>query len=123
MSQIDKIFNFWFGRPDAAGYGKPRQIWFTADPEFDQEVRTRFMSDYLLAVQGQLQCLQESPRGCLALILLLDQFSRNMFRGTPQAFATDPQALAVAQHAIAQGFDRSLLVVQRWFIYLVRLVG
>ena len=62
--------------------------------------------------------MQDSPENCLALILLLDQFPRNMFRGTPQAFATDSTALATAEYAVNHNFDRELLTVQKSFIYL-----
>lgn len=118
MLRVDEILDFWFGRPDEAGYGKERSFWFTKKPKFDQEVRTRFLSDYEQAAFGQLDHWKESPRSCLALILVLDQFPRNMFRGTAQAFATDPQALSAAKHAVANGFDQELLTVQRWFVYL-----
>ncbi len=112
-----KILEFWFGQPEQPGYGEPRKIWFVKKPEFDREVRTCFMSDYEQAAAGKLDEWKNSPLSCLALILLLDQFPRNMFRGTVQAFATDSQALATAKYAIAQGYDRELLPVQRWFIY------
>jgi uncharacterized protein (DUF924 family) len=118
MSRVDEILDFWFGRPDEACYGKQRSFWFTKNPEFDQEVRTRFLKDYEQGIAGQLDHWKNSPKSCLALILLLDQFPRNMFRGTAQAFAADPQALSAAQHAVANGFDKELLTVQRWFIYL-----
>jgi len=118
MSKVDEILNFWFGQPDEANYGKQRSFWFTKTAEFDREVQTRFLTDYEQAVAGQLDYWKESPRSCLALILLLDQFPRNMFRGTTKAFATDPQALSVAQYAVGNGFDKDLLPVQRWFIYL-----
>jgi len=114
----DEILAFWFGKPEDSEYGKPRQAWFTKDVAFDEEVRSRFLDEYHQAAMGQLNHWQESPDSCLALILLLDQFPRNMFRGQPQAFATDSQALAVAQYAVSQGFDQQLLPVQRWFIYL-----
>lgn len=116
MSRVDKILNFWFGRE--ADYGKYRTFWFTKNPDFDREVITTFKVDYEQAAAGELDHWMESPYSCLALILLLDQFSRNMFRGTPQAFATDPQACSVAQHTIAKGFDQQLLVVERLFVYL-----
>ncbi len=118
MSRVDQILDFWFGRPDESDYGKQRSFWFNKKPEFDQEVRTRYGSDYEKAIAGQLDHWRDAPRSCLALILLLDQFPRNMFRGTAQAFASDPQALSVAQHAVANGFDQGLLTVQRWFVYL-----
>ncbi|MCU0516349.1 MAG: DUF924 domain-containing protein [Oscillatoria sp. Prado101] len=118
MAGVEEILGFWFGQPGEAGYGKPRKVWFVRDAAFDQEVRLRFLGDYELAAAGKLEDLQSAPAGCLALVILLDQFPRNMFRGQPQAFATDSQALFVAQHAVAQGFDREMLPVQRWFIYL-----
>lgn len=117
MSQAEKILDFWFGQPEQANYGKPRQIWFIKKPAFDLEVRTRFLTDYEQAAAGKLDDWKNSAQSCLALILLLDQFSRNMFRGTPQAFATDWQALSASQYAVSQGYDRDLLPVQRWFIY------
>ena len=116
--QAKRILDFWFGTPEQASYGKPRQIWFIKKPEFDREVEARFLSDYEQAAAGNLDTWKSSPLSCLALILLLDQFPRNMFRGKSQAFATDWQALSTAEYAIAQGYDRELLPVQRWFIYL-----
>ncbi|MBK1988666.1 DUF924 domain-containing protein [Sphaerospermopsis aphanizomenoides BCCUSP55] len=118
MSQAKAILEFWFGHPDELGYGKPRQLWFSKEPDIDREIQTRFFSDYQKAAQGYLDDWINTPETCLALILLLDQFPRNMFRNTPQAFATDWEALSAAQHAVAQGYDRELLPVQRWFIYL-----
>jgi uncharacterized protein (DUF924 family) len=118
MKAIDKILNFWFGHEDEVGYGKRRLVWFAKDSEFDSKIQTYFQQDYEEARAGQLDYWKESPKGCLALLLLLDQFPRNMFRGTPKAFATDSQALHIADYGIAQCFDQELLMVQRWFIYL-----
>ena len=118
MSAVEAILNFWFGHPEEISYGKPRQVWFEANPEFDRALQNAFMSEYQWAATGELEDWKASPRSCLALILLLDQFPRNVFRGTPQAFATDRQALATARYAIKHQFDCQLLPVQRWFIYL-----
>lgn len=118
MSQVEEILNFWFGLPDEQGYGSARQFWFTQDPEFDLKVQTRFQKDYELAASGKLNDWKNSPQSCLALIILLDQFPRNMFRGEAKSFATDCQALEVAKHAVDRGFDRELLPLQRCFIYL-----
>ncbi len=118
MARVDEILDFWFGSPQAVDYGKERSFWFTKNLEFDQELRLRFLPDYEQAAGGELDYLQDSPLGYLALILLLDQFGRNMFRGTPKSFATDAKALSVARKAIDRGCDRVLLPVQRWFIYL-----
>lgn len=111
------MIDFWFGPPGSSADGKKRQEWFQKDPEFDRQIQTRFLWLYQQGVDGELNSWQETPRGCLALILLFDQFPRNMFRGQPQAFATDAQALGVAQGAIAQGFDQALPPVQRQFCY------
>ncbi|MBE9034426.1 DUF924 family protein [aff. Roholtiella sp. LEGE 12411] len=118
MSQAKAILEFWFGQPDELGYGKPQQFWFSKKPDCDQELRTRFLKDYQKAAAGYLDEWIDLPETCLALILLLDQFPRNMFRDTPEAFATDWEALSAAQQAVKQGYDRELLPVQRWFIYL-----
>jgi uncharacterized protein (DUF924 family) len=118
MSRFQEILDFWFGKPNEEDYGKSRKVWFIKNPYFDEEVRSRFLSDYKRAAAGELDDWKNSPLSCLALIILLDQFSRNMFRGQPQAFVTDPQALAVAKHAVEQGFDHELLPIQRWFIYM-----
>jgi len=117
MSQPQHILNFWFGQPSDASYGKPRQVWFSKQPEFDLEIRNQFLPDYTQAAAGELDEWRHSSDSSLALILLLDQFPRNMFQGTPQAFATDWQALSIAQYAVAQDYDSQLLPVQRWFIY------
>lgn len=120
MSTVESILKFWFGDPDDANseYGQQRKVWFRKDPTFDQSIRDRFSSVYQDAAQGQLQHWQSEPHSCLALILLLDQFPRNMFRGTAQAFATDDQALATAQFAIAHHYDQCLHPVERIFVYL-----
>ncbi|MBW4642985.1 MAG: DUF924 domain-containing protein [Goleter apudmare HA4340-LM2] len=118
MLQAKDILDFWFGSPDTPGYGKPQTFWFNRQPGFDEELRSRFLKDYQKAAEGFLDDWIDSPRTCLALILLLDQFPRNMFRGTPEAFATDWEALSAAHHAVVQGYDRGFLPVQRWFIYL-----
>jgi uncharacterized protein (DUF924 family) len=118
MSSVDEILSFWFGAPGQPGYGKSRKVWFLKSPQFDQEIRDRFLSTYEQAAIGQLDDWQTSSSGALALILLLDQFPRNLFRNQPQAFATDTKAIAVAQAAIARGFDQQHPPVQRQFFYL-----
>ncbi|MDX2270381.1 MAG: DUF924 family protein [Cyanobacteriota bacterium] len=118
MANPDNILTFWFGSPDHPDYGKPRPAWFAKDPEFDQTLRRQFLDTYHQAAAGHLQTWQASPTSALALILLLDQLPRNIFRQTPQAFATDPQALAVAEQMVGTGWDQALVPVQRWFVYL-----
>jgi uncharacterized protein (DUF924 family) len=114
------ILNFWFDDPAASDsqYGQQRQVWFKKDPDFDQQVRERFLDTYGQARQGAYQDWADTARGALALIILLDQLPRNMFRGTPKCFESDAQALAIAQGAIAQQYDQALIPVERLFLYL-----
>ena len=116
--RVNDILNFWFGEPQNKEYGKPRKVWFTKNPDFDEQVRSRFYCDYEAAAVGKLDSWQTAPESCLALIILLDQFPRNMFRGQWRCYATDDKALSAAQHAVKWGFDKDMLPVKRWFIYL-----
>ncbi len=118
MEDVQHVLDFWFGAPDSPGYGKPRVEWFQKSDAFDNEIRTRFLELRRAAAAGDLQAWQAAPDSLLALILLLDQFPRNLYRGTALAFAADAQAQAAAQLAVARGFDRLLVAVQRWFVYL-----
>lgn len=120
MADVGEILTFWFGDPavDDTRYDVRRKLWFRKDPEVDRQIRSRFLPAYDAAVEGQLDEWQKSREGALALILVYDQFPRNMFRDDPQAFATDAKARVVAQRAIAQGFDQELPAVQRIFVYL-----
>lgn len=117
MAHIEEIIDFWFGKPEP-GQAQSRKVWFQKDPDFDQEIQTRFLADYDRAAAGAFVSWQSFPQGCLALVLLLDQFPRNLFRGNPQSFATDAQAIAITQHAIQQDFDQMLSPIQRWFLYI-----
>lgn len=114
------ILNFWFDDParPSSEYGQQRQVWFKKDPAFDALIREQFFADYEQAAQGELALWRTQPRPCLALIVLLDQFPRNLFRGDRRSFATDDQALALALHAIHQGYDQQLIPVERLFVYL-----
>lgn len=119
MTQPNDILSFWFDRlPGESGPGNNRKVWFSKDPEFDRAILTRFQAVYERAAAEQLNFWQATPDGSLSLILLLDQFPRNMFRGQPRSFATDEQALAIAQQAITQRQDQQLIPVRRWFVYL-----
>jgi uncharacterized protein (DUF924 family) len=118
MSNFERILEFWFGEKNQVDYGKPQQFWFIKDPEIDATIKQQFLTDYELAKQGVLDDWKNSPRSCLALILLLDQVPRNIFRGQPQMYATDEQALNLAQFAVENNLDEQLLPVERWFIYL-----
>jgi uncharacterized protein (DUF924 family) len=120
MDRVEAILNFWFGDPSVPGseYGQQRQVWFKKDPAFDETLQKQFGADYERAAAGELAAWQAEPRPCLALIVLLDQLPRNLFRGNPRSFATDGQALATARYAVQQGFDQALVAVERVFVYL-----
>ena len=92
--------------------------WFAPDPAFDAEIRERFLATHERAAAGRLADWEKTAQGALALLLLLDQFPRNMFRKTPRAFATDAQALEVARRAIKAGFDLEVGNEMRSFFYL-----
>lgn len=114
------ILTFWFDDPSvkASEYGQKRRVWFRKDPTFDQHVRQRFYTSYEQARLGTYDDWVHSPKTALALTVMLDQFPRNMFRGTPRSFEAGEQALAVAQEAIAQKHDQVLIPVERQFLYL-----
>ena len=95
-----EVIEFW----RSAGPKK----WFAPDPAFDAEIRERFLATHERAAAGRLADWEKTAQGALALLLLLDQFPRNMFRKTPRAFATDAQAREVARRAIKAGFDLEL---------------
>jgi len=92
--------------------------WFEKDEEFDVAIRSRFLASHEAAARGELPAFEDSAEGALALVILLDQFSRNMFRGSARAFATDPLARAAAERAIARGFDQAFDEAMRAFFYL-----
>lgn len=119
-SEIDEIFAFWFGdaQSEDVGYEQRRKLWFSKNLEVDRTIHDRFCTVYGRAVAGNCESWRHSSHGCLALLLLFDQFPRNMFRGMPQAFAADPLALDLAQATIAQSFDQALPPIQRIFVYL-----
>ena len=92
--------------------------WFTKDATFDEQIRERFLDTYEAAAAGKLSGWEHSAQDALALLILLDQFPRNMFRGDARAFATDPLARAVAAGAIVRGFDSQVPADLRGFFYL-----
>ncbi len=116
MVTTNEILDFWFGS-DAADEAAQRR-WFSADAEFDRLCVERFATAHAEAVAGTLDGWRNEARSSLALVLLLDQFPRNMFRNSPRAFATDAQARAIARHAFACGFDRRLPPLHRVFLYM-----
>jgi uncharacterized protein (DUF924 family) len=108
------ILDFWFGPPPHV----ERAAWFRKDDAFDASIRHRFGASVDAAIDGAYADWTHTPRGALARILLTDQFTRNVYRGTPRAFAGDAVALDTAQNAVAAGHDRALDPLERWFLYL-----
>lgn len=105
-----EVLDFWWMAGPAA--------WFRSDPDFDRRVERELLALHEAAARGDLDGWADSPHGALALLILLDQVPRNVFRGTPRAFATDEKALAIAETAIARGFHRAFPVAARFFFYL-----
>ena len=92
--------------------------WFEKNEAFDAEITRRFLPVHEAAAAGKLDGWQDTPEGAFALLILLDQFPRNMFRGSPRAFATDAQAVAIAERAIAKGFDEAYQPPEKRFFYM-----
>jgi len=112
------LLDAWFGPPGDPDRERQREIWFKSTPEFDASLRQAFLTDYEAAAAGELRSWEALPEGALALVLLLDQIPRNVFRGTPRAYATDAAARAVADRALERGFDRLFPLVWRRFFYM-----
>jgi len=92
--------------------------WFSKDDAFDAEISRRFLSTYEAAARGELAAWEETAEGALALSIVLDQFPRNMFRNDARAYAADALAHAVAERALARGFDQGFPAAERTFFYL-----
>jgi uncharacterized protein (DUF924 family) len=118
LVKADEVLDFWFGRDGEPGYGGFREEWFRKDPEFDREVRDRFEELQERAAAGDLDGWRQDARGCLALVILLDQFPRNMLRGDPRSYATDRKAQEIAEYAVDHALDRELPEFQRAFLYM-----
>ncbi len=112
------VLDFWFGKPGSATHGATRVEWFRKSEAFDAEIAQRFGPTIERALRGELLAWDAVGESALARILVLDQFTRNTFRGTPRAFAGDALALAAARAVVAAGQDSALLPVQRSFVYL-----
>jgi uncharacterized protein (DUF924 family) len=116
-----EVLDFWFGPPDDPGHALPREQWFRKDGAFDALVARRFGATIELALAGGIDDWITRPIDALpalAQVIVLDQFTRNAFRGTARAFAGDARALQTARALVASGADRTLTGVQRQFVYL-----
>jgi uncharacterized protein (DUF924 family) len=113
------VLDFWFGAPYSEQAGQPRREWFVKSDTFDDIIRDRFGATIEQALAGGLREWDEQgPQGLLARILVLDQFTRNAYRNTPQSFAGDALALAAARALVDSGADRELPPLQRAFAYM-----
>ncbi len=112
------VLDFWFGAPGSATDGQPRAEWFRKNDAFDRLIERSFAPLIDAALAGGLREWDAQPPTALARIVLLDQFTRNVFRATPRAFAGDSLALAAAQALVASGGDLALSPWQRSFVYL-----
>ncbi|GGA99692.1 DUF924 family protein [Agarivorans gilvus] len=106
-----ELLDFWFEQLE------PKQ-WFAVDEQLDQQITQQFLPLLKQARAGELFTWRQAALSSLAEIILLDQFSRNCFRGSAKAFSNDPLALCLAQQAVAKGYDKQLAMHQRAFIYM-----
>ena len=110
-AEAQSVLDFWFAE------STPEQ-WFKKDDGFDAAVRERFAALYEKAAAGNLDSWRDTPNGCLALVIVLDQFPRNLFRGDKRSFGSDAAARAVLQHALDNGFDDGLSFREKQFLYM-----
>ncbi|MCL4747586.1 MAG: DUF924 family protein [Burkholderiaceae bacterium] len=118
MNQPAEVLDFWFGAPGSAEAGKPRAQWFAKNAGFDAQIAERFGATIERALAGELSRWGDEHRSALALVIVLDQFTRNVYRDTPGAFSGDAQALALARALVDRGWDARLAPLERVFCYL-----
>jgi uncharacterized protein (DUF924 family) len=120
MASPEDILQFWFGTSadDAEVIQAKSSLWWHKSPETDRRITERYGDDLERAIRGELDHWARTPRGRLALILLCDQFSRNICRGTPKAFAQDDKACGLCLAGLKTGQDRVLRPIERVFFYL-----
>ena len=116
----EEILQYWFGllEKDKAPSEKKSKIWFSKKKDTDKDIKFRFELELKRALEGRLNRWAESPRGSLALVILSDQFSRNIYRDTPRAFEGDTVALRTCLEGIKKGFDVKLHPIERIFYYM-----
>ena len=120
VRRIDDILSFWFKEQELSAPQIDRRMdtWFGEDPVFDHEIRKEFADDVEKACKGQLDHWADEPRGRLALIILIDQFRRNIYRNTAQAFSMDKLALRLCVEGAMEKKDKGLTPIQKVFFYL-----
>ncbi len=120
-SRAQEILDFWFGEPGSDEYGSERKLWFTKSDDFDDSIRSQFGADITAAHSGDYDVWTHASapaRETLAYIVLLDQFTRNVYRDTGDMYIGDDRALSAAQQLVAQEKDITLEPVERVFCYL-----
>jgi uncharacterized protein (DUF924 family) len=115
---IRDVLDFWFLPLGDPGHGKSREVWWSGPAEFDAEIGDRFGAAFDRAVEGGFDSWRQSPDGALALILLCDQFPRNMHRKSARAFAGDAKALETARLALARFYPTAFNTTMRIFFYM-----
>lgn len=115
---FSEVLDFWFGPPASRQRGRHRLEWFRKNAEFDEEIRRRFLGEHEAALAGLRESWEATPHAALALIVMLDQFPRNMFRDNQRAFAADSAAMGVSRRMVERGLDRLLRPIERCFVYL-----
>jgi uncharacterized protein (DUF924 family) len=122
MNRSEAILDYWFQDLNdciAVDLALPHvKRWFSGDEATDREIRERFEKDHLRAAQGEYKGWEDTPRGRLALVILLDQIPRNLYRGSPEAFASDPMALDLCLESMEAGHDEPLALIERAFLYM-----
>ena len=107
----DEVLDFWFS-------GRVKKLWFNSTPEFDREIREKFLETYQTALNGELSVWEETAKGALSLVICLDQFPLNMFRNLAESFAGEEPSRQVAARAIRRRFDQELDDIEKAFLYM-----
>lgn len=118
MSSLSHLLEFWFLNTDPDQMATHREEWWVKEDSFDQRIRDDFGDLFEQAISGKLDDWKNTPLACTGLVILLDQFPRNMFRGDKQAFAYDEQARALTRYVLDNKFDQKLPLGPRLFLYL-----
>lgn len=119
--RAEGVLEFWFGSlpdPERGPSSSVSERWFKRDPAFDEQIRSRFEGLVEQALCGDLETWAETPRGALALVILLDQLPRNLYRHQPKAFRGDARAIEVTRRAIRKGHDEALHPIEQAFLYM-----
>lgn len=107
----EEIIDYWYS-PEISNH------WFSSTPQLDDEIKTKYEALWQAAVNGEFDHWRETSQGCLALVIILDQFPLNMYRNQPEGFSTEAQSIEIARHAVEKGFDQALSSEQKAFLYM-----